>query len=66
MVSQTAIHKHVDGHLCDVTFTLVGLQRGTAIVLSTAIDMSQWQCPRGTAQLFSTAGEDAGIAAEQS
>ena len=45
--------------------TLGHVQRGTAIVLRTAIDMGQWQGPRGTAQLLGTALGDARGAAEQ-
>lgn len=65
LLPRTAIQRHINGHFLSIPCASVSLQRGPTVVLGTAIDESQRQCPRGTAQLLSAALGDAGGTAGQ-
>lgn len=60
-----AVQNHINGHFLSIAYASVSLSRGPTVLLSTAIDKSQRQCPRGTAQLLSAALVDAGGTAVQ-
>ena len=64
MIFQRYFDSHFGGLQSTKAITLGQVQRGTAVVLRTAIDMGQWQRPRGAAQLLGTAPGDAREAAE--
>lgn len=69
MVTQTTFQRYFNSHFGGLSsteaITLGHVQRGTAIVLRTAIDVGQWQGARGTAELLGTALDDARRAAKQ-